>query len=199
MEEILPLKLDSRNVNQDIDGNFDETEQFHEKSFLKIGLHDSSQPEDDPSLQDQDAPHEIGLLSGEVFSEDNKDNLINPEALLVAVGSDKSLIKSGRDMQESKNQTTLPKKTGLPGLNPEIENGNTSKIFTMNLYYGLKKNEPFFKRSVVGDRTTRKAAKASQGFYDAMFAIRSTNKYPDKPNYPKKVVYHLEDKASMNN
>lgn len=129
----MPPKSDSRNVNKDNDGNLDEIEKFQKKSNFKIELPDSSQPEDDPTKQDQDAPDEGRLLSEEVFSEDNEDNLIKPEAVLVTLGSGQRLITYGEDIQESKNQTTLPKKTELPDLNLKINLETSRKVFTNDL------------------------------------------------------------------
>jgi hypothetical protein len=131
--EILPPKSDSQNVNQGNDGNLDKTEQFQKKSKFKIELPDSSQPEDDPTQQDQDAPHEGRLLTEEVFSEDNEDNLIKPKAVLVTLGSGERLITSGEDIQESKNPTTLPKKTELPDPKLNINLGTSRKVFTLDL------------------------------------------------------------------
>ena len=81
---------------------------------------------------------------------------------------------------------------------PATKCKRSSMLFTKDLYYGLEKNKPFYDRNTnVAFENTRKAYKASQGFYQALMSIGPKHPYPASPKYPSKLVYHPEDLSAM--
>lgn len=68
-------------------------------------------------------------MTEEILSNEHKDLVIKPEALLISVGSEKNLITEDNEMQESKN----PNDSNRESNKGRSKKGSTKTIFTIGL------------------------------------------------------------------